>query len=188
MTDFYLCNSLGNYVSTTTATPFGGGVVYTLDPPPLSAGYHTPGYRYWQSVVEASGCTRLFDGFWTDVHPWAHYYNGFEVDDAITDRLGNVQNKRLEVYEGTTNASGDLTITYSESFSTRPHVNPQLVTSDNIAKVVRVVSHTQSGGQYTGCVLRAETRNTATVLTLEVLLAAVVPISGAAISVLVRER
>lgn len=193
MTNYYVCNVSGEYQSTTTVTPLSA-TYYTIDPPPSPNPYHTLGYRNYDGSVctpvnDGTGAFRFSGGAWQDVHPFAHLFSGFEVDAAITSRLGSVQNKRTEVYEGTSNGTGDLTISYSAPFDIRPHVNPQLVTSDNIAKVVRVVSHATNGaGKYTGCALRVETRNTATVLTLEVLLAAVVAVSGATVSVLVRER
>lgn len=41
--------------------------------------------------------------------------------------LGNVDNKKMEICTGTTNASGDVTFTFAKTYSTPPKVFPQLV-------------------------------------------------------------
>lgn len=86
--------------------------------------------------------------------------------------------KRVETYAGTTNASGQITVTYSSAFSTVPVVQPPAPAAAN--QVWTTVSSTT-----TGFTLQLNQRNTVTLLSIEVLLGATVPVVGTAATVLV---
>lgn len=58
---------------------------------------------------------------------------------AILDTI-----KRVETYLGTTNASGDYTVTYATAFATAPDVRPQLQ-SPTDTQTVRITSSTTTG-------------------------------------------
>lgn len=91
--------------------------------------------------------------------------------------------RRVETFQGTTNASGDYAITFANTYATPPDVQAQIFPNTNANQSIRVTSITT-----TGCNIRVEQRNAATVLSLEVLLAAVVPVNGASVSVQVTPR
>jgi len=90
--------------------------------------------------------------------------------------------KRTETYLGTTNASGDYTVTYSTAFSVTPDIQPQLQ-SGTPAQVVRITSSTT-----TGFTVNVTNRASVVILGIEVLLAATTPVSGASVGVLVTAR
>jgi len=79
--------------------------------------------------------------------------------------------KRVETYAGTTNAAGQVTVTYSSAFSTVPVVQPPAPTAAN--QVWTTVSSTT-----TGFTMQLNQRNTVTLLSVEVLLGATVPVAG----------
>lgn len=108
-----------------------------------------------------------------------------QSDWNATTGLGVILNKptiptqkRIETYTGTTNASGQITVTYATAFPSAPNVQPPPPTAAN--QVWTVVSNTVSG-----FTLQLNQRNTVTLLSVEVLLGATVPVSGAAAQVLV---
>lgn len=86
--------------------------------------------------------------------------------------------KRIEVYSGTTNASGQITVTYPSSFPAVPVVQPPAPAAAN--QVWTTVSSTA-----TGFTLQLNQRNTVTLLGIEVLLGATVPVTGTASTILV---
>lgn len=88
--------------------------------------------------------------------------------------------KRIELYTGTTDAGGLFTVTYSAPFPAIPNVQPEPPLLSNQMWVK--VSSTANGFQ-----LRLVQRASLTVLTLEVLAAAVTNVAGASARVLVVE-
>lgn len=86
--------------------------------------------------------------------------------------------KRIETYSGTTNASGQITVTYPTAFPAVPVVQPPAPAAAN--QVWTTVSSTT-----TGFTLQLNQRNTVTLLSVEVLLGATVPVSGTAATFLV---
>lgn len=86
--------------------------------------------------------------------------------------------KRIETYAGTTNASGQITVTYSSAFPAVPVVQPPAPALAN--QVWTTVSSTT-----TGFTLQLNQRNTVTLLAIEVLLGATVPVAGTSATVLV---
>lgn len=90
--------------------------------------------------------------------------------------------KRIETYTGTTDGSGNYTVTYGTAFSTVPDVQPQLQ-AGTTSQVVRITSSTT-----TGFTVNVTNRASVTLLSIEVLLAATTPVSGASVGVLVTSR
>lgn len=89
---------------------------------------------------------------------------------------------RIDTYLGTTDGSGNYTITYPEAFSTVPDVQPQLQ-AGTPSQVVRITSSTT-----TGFTVQVTNRASVNLLGFELLLAATTPVSGASVGVLVVER
>lgn len=86
--------------------------------------------------------------------------------------------KRIETYAGTTNASGQIVVTYSTAFPVVPVVQPPAPAAAN--QVWTTVSSTA-----TGFILQLNQRNVVTLLSIEVLLGATVPVVGTAATFLV---
>lgn len=89
--------------------------------------------------------------------------------------------KRIETYTGTTNATGQVIVTYPTAFSAIPNVQPPPPILPN--QVWTITSSTTTG--FTAVLSQ---RNTITLLSVEVLLGAVVPVSGSAVQIVVIER
>lgn len=79
--------------------------------------------------------------------------------------------RRIETYSGTTNASGQITVTYPTAFPVPPVVQPPAPALAN--QVWTTVSSTT-----TGFTLQLNQRNTVSLLATEVLLGATVPVNG----------
>lgn len=86
--------------------------------------------------------------------------------------------RRIETYSGTTNASGQITVTYGTAYPTAPIVQPPAPAAAN--QVWTMVSSTT-----TGFTLQLNQRNTVTLLSIEVLLGATVPVAGTTAKILV---
>lgn len=89
--------------------------------------------------------------------------------------------KRLETYTGTTSATGQIVVVYPAAFSQVPNVQPPPPALPS--QVWTLVSSTP-----TGFTLQLNQRNTVTLLSVEVLLGATVPVVGSAAQVVVIER
>jgi len=89
--------------------------------------------------------------------------------------------KRLETYTGTTSAAGQIIVTYPTVFSQAPNVQPPPPAV--ASQVWTLVSSTA-----TGFTLQLNQRNVVTLLGLEVLLGATVPVVGSAAQIIVIER
>lgn len=90
--------------------------------------------------------------------------------------------RRTETYLGTTDGSGNYTVTYSQAFSTTPDIQPQLQAGTS-SQVVRITSSTT-----TGFTVQVTERSSVNLLGVEVLLAATTPVSGSSVGVLVISR
>lgn len=89
--------------------------------------------------------------------------------------------KRLETYTGTTNASGQIIVTYPVAFAAIPNVQtPPPALASQV--------WTLTASTTTGFTAVLNQRNVVTLLGLEVLLGAVVPVSGSAAQIVVIER
>lgn len=90
--------------------------------------------------------------------------------------------RKPETFRGNTNASGLYTITFANTYSVAPDVQPQMI-GGNFNQFVRVVSIST-----TQAVIQVAQRSAVTVLAVEVLLAATTNVNGADVSVLVTPR
>lgn len=90
--------------------------------------------------------------------------------------------RKVETFLGTTDATGNLTITFANTYSTPPDVQPQII-GGTFNQSVRVVSVSN-----TGCVVQAAQRNLVTLLSVEVLLGATANLVGASVTVQITPR
>lgn len=90
--------------------------------------------------------------------------------------------RKVETFLGTSDASGNVTITFANTYATPPDVQPQII-GGTFNQSVRVVSVSN-----TGCVVQAAQRNVVTLLSIEVLLGATVNLAGASVTVQVTPR
>lgn len=89
---------------------------------------------------------------------------------------------RVETYLGTTDGSGNYTVTYGTAFSTVPDVQPQMQ-SGAFNQFIRITSSTT-----TGFTAQVAQRNSVNLLGIDVLLATTAVVSGASVGVLVTAR
>lgn len=107
---------------------------------------------------------------------------------AFTNDSGYLTNatltgyRKVETFLGTTDATGNLTITFANTYSTPPDVQPQII-GGTFNQSVRVVSVSN-----TGCVVQAAQRNVVTLLSVEVLLGATANLVGASVTVQITPR
>lgn len=90
--------------------------------------------------------------------------------------------RKVETFLGTSDANGNVTITFANTYTTPPDVQPQII-GGTFNQSVRVVSVST-----TGCVVQAAQRNLVTLLSIEVLLGATVNLVGASVTVQVTPR
>jgi hypothetical protein len=90
--------------------------------------------------------------------------------------------RKVETFLGTSDASGNITITFANTYTIPPDVQPQII-GGTFNQMVRVVSVSN-----TGCVVQAAQRNLVTLLSVEVLLGATVALVGASVTVQVTPR
>lgn len=90
--------------------------------------------------------------------------------------------RRIETYFGSTNGSGDYTVTYAEAFSQAPCVVPALIASAS-SQTWRLSSSTT-----TGFTVRVEQQAMVEVLGAQLVGFATTPVSGASLNVLVIAR
>ena len=106
--------------------------------------------------------------------------SGYATTGALTTATTGL--RKVETFLGTTDASGNFTITFANTYTTPPDVQPQII-SGTFNQSVRVVSVSN-----TGCVVQAAQRNVVTLLSIEVLLGATVNLAGASVTVQVTPR
>lgn len=90
--------------------------------------------------------------------------------------------RKVETFLGTTNPAGNYAVTFANTYSTPPDVQPQIV-GGSFNQFIRVISVST-----TGATVQVAQRNTVTLLGAEVLLGATSPISGASVTVQVTPR
>lgn len=129
---------------------------------------------------DLSGKPTLFSGAYADLTGKPTLFSGSYLDLTNKPTIPTV--RRLETFNGTTDASGNFTVTYSTPYPAVPDVQPQL-TAGTASQVVRITSNTVNG-----FTVNVTNRASVTLLAIEVLLAA--PFTGvvAAVSVLVTAR
>lgn len=101
---------------------------------------------------------------------------------ASLTAVNNLGVRRAETFLGTSDAAGNIAITFANTYSTPPDVQPQII-GGTFNQQVRVVSVST-----TGCIVQAAQRNVVTLLGLEVLLGATVPLSGSSVTIQVTSR
>lgn len=102
---------------------------------------------------------------------------------VTVDAKGRVTaGKRLLAYRGTTDASGNYTVTFGSAFPSAPNIQASINNQASTNQFIRVSNVTT-----TGFTINVYQRNAVTLLSIEVLLASVVNVSGASVDVLVTE-
>lgn len=93
--------------------------------------------------------------------------------------------KRIVALSGTTNASGDVSFTFSPAFAVAPHIDATITPQANVNHKCRLTAVST-----TGCTIRVESQNQAflSLLGIDVLSAAVTAVSGATVSITATER
>lgn len=187
ITNSSLTSTLGGYATTTALTsglsgkfnvPTGNTTQYIRGDGSLATFPTIPTVNYpVTSVNSKTGAVVLST---SDVTEGTNlYYTNTRVQSYLTSQGF----RKVETFLGTTNASGDLVITFANTYSTAPDVQAQIFPSTTANQIIRVTSVTT-----TGCTIKVEQRNAVTLLAVEVLLAAVVPVNGASVSVQVTPR
>lgn len=90
--------------------------------------------------------------------------------------------KRQETYSGTTNSSGEYTVTFSTVYSQTPNIQAQFIggTANQMILITSVST--------TGFTVKVVQRNAVTILGIEVLLAATTNVNNANVNVLITEK
>jgi hypothetical protein len=102
---------------------------------------------------------------------------------GITDAPTAASLKVPISFSGTTNASGAYTITFGTTYSVPPNVQASIPNQTATNQFIKV-----SSVSTTGCTINVYQRNTVTLLSVEVLLAATANVSGAPVDVLVTPK
>lgn len=149
------------------------------------------------SYVDLLNKPTLFDGTYasltgkpTSFTPSSHTHAISEViglqsalDSKVsTSNLTTLGLRRVETFISTSDATGSVTITFNNTYTTPPDIQPQII-GGTFNQFIRVVSVNN-----TQAVVQVAQRNTVTLLSVEVLLGATVPVSGASISIQVTAR
>lgn len=108
--------------------------------------------------------------------------SSFTNDSGYLTSVSLAGYRKTETFLGTTDASGNYSITFANSYATAPDIQPQII-GGTFNQMVRVVSVST-----TGCVVQAAQRNLVTLLAIEVLLGATVNLVGASVTVQVTAR
>lgn len=108
--------------------------------------------------------------------------SAFTNDSGYLTNAVLVGYRKVETFLGTSDASGNVTITFANTYSIPPDVQPQII-GGTFNQMVRVVSVST-----TGCVVQAAQRNLVTLLSIEVLLGATVNLVGASVTIQVTPR
>lgn len=132
----------------------------------------TPTTLAGYGITDAATASQLAAKFNTPTGTTAQYVRG----DGSLATLPAA--KRIETYSGTTDASGRITVTYGTAYPAVPVVQPPAPAAAN--QVWTTVASTT-----TGFTLQLNQRNTVTLLSVEVLLGATVPVTGTTATVLV---
>lgn len=170
--------SLSGYVtSSSLATSLGGYATTTALTTGLSAKFNTPVGNTTQ-YIRGDGSIATFPAIPTVPTNVSAFVNdsGYLTNAALTGL------RKVETFLGTTDASGNVTINFANTYATPPDVQPQII-GGTFNQSVRVVSIST-----TGCVVQAAQRNLVTLLSIEVLLGATVNLVGASVTIQVTPR
>lgn len=108
--------------------------------------------------------------------------NLYYTDTRVGAYLTAQNYKKPETLLGTTSATGVFNFTFANSYSTPPHCNPVIV--NGASNQTLLLSNVTT----TGCTVTVLQRTSVTLLSVEVLLAATTPVSGATVQLLVIPR
>lgn len=170
--------SLSGYVtSSALTTSLSGYATTTALTSGLSAKFNTPTGSTNQ-YVRGDGTLATFPAIPTVPTNVSAFTNdsGYLTNAVLTGY------RKVETFLGTSDANGNITITFANTYSTPPDVQPQII-GGTFNQSVRVVSVST-----TGCVVQAAQRNVVTLLSVEVLLGATVNLVGASVTVQVTPR
>lgn len=106
------------------------------------------------------------------------YFTNTRVQSYLTAQ----SYRKVETFLGTTDVSGNVTITFANSYATAPDVQPQIV-GGSFNQFVRVVSVSA-----TQAVVQVAQRNSINLLGADVLLSTTVAVSGVSVTVQVTPR
>lgn len=170
--------SLSGYVtSSALTTTLSGYATTTALTSGLSAKFNTPAGSNNQ-YIRGDGTLATFPAIPTVPTNVSAFTNdsGYLTNAVLTGY------RKVETFLGTSDANGNITITFANTYSTAPDVQPQII-GGTFNQSVRVVSVST-----TGCVVQAAQRNVVTLLSVEVLLGATVNLAGASVTVQVTPR
>lgn len=105
--------------------------------------------------------------------------NLYHTDARVQSYLTAQNYRKVETLQGVTNLFGVYQVTFANSYAAPPHVNPFIL--NGTAAQIATVSNLTT----TGCTVTVHQRNSLTLLGLEVLLAATVPVVNSTVGVLV---
>lgn len=169
-TDWNATSGLGVLLNKPTLAPVATAGTYaslTGIPSSFTPAAHT------HAVADVTGLQTALNGkFATPTGTTAQYVRG----DGSLATLPVA--RRIETYSGTTDANGRITVTYGTAYPAVPVVQPPAPAAAN--QVWTTVASTT-----TGFTLQLNQRNTVTLLSVEVLLGATVPVTGTAAQILV---
>jgi hypothetical protein len=114
--------------------------------------------------------------------PSAQVNSDWSSVSGVSQILNKPALKRVETYLGSTDGSGNYTVTYSPAFSTTPDVQPQLQ-AGTASQIVRITASST-----TGFTVNVTNRSSVTLLGFDLLLASTTVVSGSSVGVLVTER
>lgn len=103
--------------------------------------------------------------------------------NSTTGVLNIPLSRRVEPYTGTTNSSGEITVTYATAFTNVPVVNPTIRGQTNANQLVMLTSSTT-----TGFTVKVVERQTDTILGIVVLQTTTANVNGATVDTSVIER
>jgi hypothetical protein len=114
--------------------------------------------------------------------PAAQVSSDWNSVSGVSQILNKPTLKRIETYLGTTDGSGNYTVTYSSAFSVTPDVQPQI----QVASVTQAVRITATST--TGFTIQVTNRAVTTLLGIDLISGTSTPVSGASVGVLVTSR
>lgn len=170
--------SLSGYVtSSALTTSLSGYATSTALTNGLSAKFNTP-VGSTNQYLRGDGTLATFPAIPTVPTNVSAFTNdsGYLTNAVLTGY------RKVETFLGTSDANGNITITFANTYSTPPDIQPQII-GGTFNQSVRVVSVST-----TGCVVQAAQRNVVTLLSVEVLLGATVNLAGASVTVQVTPR
>lgn len=163
----------GNYVDLTNKPVLFDGTYTSLTGKPTT--FAPAAHNQAWSTVTSTPTTLSGYGI-TDAYPLSTNPAGYLTNTSVSGL------RKTETFLGTTDASGNYSITFANTYTTAPDVQPQII-GGTFNQMVRVVSVST-----TGCVVQAAQRNLVTLLAIEVLLGATVNLVGASVTVQVTAR